>query len=131
MSTDEPGTPGAPGNDDGGEPPRHRVAMAVIVALWAAAVVSFLLTAARGSAAFRAGQVVSGACIIGAGLLIAWDWLGVTTAMGRRSSNRWRGRVQAPEASNPAVAARSSRLLAWWWIGFGVLLLVLAVASPR
>jgi hypothetical protein len=115
--------------DDG--TPRHRLAMAVIVALWAAAVVSFLVTAGRGTAAFHLGQAVSGVCVIVAGVIVAVDWLGVTTAMGQRSARRWRGRVIAPEASNPTVAARSQRLLAWWWIGFGVLILVLAIASPR
>ncbi|HZS15101.1 MAG TPA: hypothetical protein VFC09_10920 [Candidatus Dormibacteraeota bacterium] len=112
-------------------PPRHRLGMALIVALWAGAAVSFLVTAGRGTAAFHAGQGVSGLLIVVAGALVARDWLGVATAMGQRSARRWRGRVVAPEASNPAVAARSQRLLAWWWIGFGVLILLLAVASPR
>jgi hypothetical protein len=112
-------------------PPRHRVATAAIVALWLAAAVSFLVTAGNGTSAFRIGQVVSALCIIASGAIVALDWLGVATAMGERSARRWRGRLQAPEASNPTVAARSSRLLAWWWIGFGLLLLLLAIAGPR
>jgi hypothetical protein len=111
--------------------PRHHYAYGVIVALWVAALVSFVVTAPQGSTAFHTGQVVSGVCIIAAGAIIAWDWLGVATAMGQRSAKRWRGRLQAPEASDPAVATRSSRMLAWWWMGFGVLLLLLALAAPR
>jgi len=113
------------------ETQRHRVAIAVIVVLWLAAVVSFLVTAAQGASAFHLGQAVSGACIIAAGAIVAVDWLGVATAMGRQRARRWSGRVQAPEASNPIVAARSTRMLAWWWIGFGMLILILAIASPR
>lgn len=112
-------------------PPRHRPAMVVIVVLWIAAVASFLATAAQGSSAFHLGQAVSGLCIVGAGVIVAVDWLGVTTAMGRGRARRWGGRLQAPEATNPAVATRATRMLAWWWIGFGVLLLLLAVAAPR
>jgi len=119
-------TPGGAGGR-----PRHHVAYGVIAALWAAAVLSFVVTAPQGSTAFHTGQVVSAVCIIAAGAIIAWDWLGVATAMGERSAKRWRGRVQASEASNPVVATRSSRMLAWWWIGFGVLLLLLALAAPR
>lgn len=116
-------------SSDGGN--AHRIAMAAIAALWAAAVICFVVTAPQGSTAFHTGQVVSAFCIIGAGLLVALDWLGVATHMGQRSAKRWRGRVRAPEASNPTVAARSTRLLAWWWVGFGVLLLMLAIAAPR
>jgi hypothetical protein len=122
------------GNGDGGRnrgAGNPRIATGVLIALWFAAVISFVVTAPKGSATFHAGQVISGACIIAAGLLVAYDWLGVTTAMGERSAKRWRGRLQAPEASNPTVATRSSRMLAWWWIGFGVLIVILAVASPR
>jgi hypothetical protein len=109
----------------------HRFAYAAIVALWVGAVLSFVITAPQGSTAFHTGQVVSAVCIIAAGAIIAMDWLGVATHMGQRSANRWRGRTQASEASNPVVATRSSRMLAWWWIGFGVLLLILAIAAPR
>ena len=116
---------------DGGGASNHRIAYAVIALLWVAAVASFVVTAPQGSAAFHTGQFISAACIIAAGAIIAGDWLGVATHMGQRSSRRWRGRVQAQEASNPVVATRSTRMLAWWWIGFGVLLLLLALAAPR
>lgn len=112
-------------------PPRHRLAVAVIVVLWLGAVAAFLATAAQGSSAFHLGQIVSGLCIVGAGAIVAVDWLGVTSAMGRRRARRWSGRLIASEASNPVVATRATRMLAWWWIGFGVLLLILALASAR
>ncbi len=112
-------------------PPRHRLAGAVIVALWLGAAAAFLVTAAQGPAAFHLGQAVSGLCIVAAGVMVAVDWLGVTTAMGQRRARRWGGRLIAPEASNPQVAARATRYLAWWWIGFGALLLLLALTGGR
>lgn len=112
-------------------PPRHRIAIAVIVVLWVGAVVAFLATAAQGPTAFHLGQVASGLCVIAAGAIVAVDWLGVTTAMGRQRARRWGGRIQAAEASDPVVATRASRLLAWWWIGFGLLILILGIAAPR
>ncbi|HXA27576.1 MAG TPA: hypothetical protein VN193_02415 [Candidatus Angelobacter sp.] len=115
----------------GGGAQNHRIAYAAIAALWVGAVLSFVITAGQGSAAFHIGQVVSGVCIVAAGAIIAVDWLGVATRMGQRSADRWRGRLQAQDASNPVVATRSTRMLAWWWIGFGVLLLILAIAAPR
>lgn len=112
-------------------PPRHRVATAVIVVLWAGAVVSFLVTAGQGTTAFHLGQAASGLFVVVAGAIVALDWLGVATAMGQRRARRWGGRLVAPEASDPATATRATRFLAWWWIAFGMLLLLLAIAAPR
>jgi hypothetical protein len=103
--------------------------LTVVIALWVAAIVCFFVTATMGARAFRAGHVASGVCIIAAGVLVAYDWMGVATIMGQRTARRWRGRVRAQEASNPATATRSTRLLAGWWIGFGALIVVLGLTA--
>lgn len=104
---------------------------AVVVALWTAAVVLFLAGLVMGAATLRLLQVIAGLCIIAAGLLVANDYDGVATAMGERSARRWRGRTSAPEASDPQVAARASRFMAWVWVVFGGVVIVLAIGVLR
>lgn len=108
---------------------RHRVAMLALWGLWIAALLSFIVSATRGSTAVRVGQVVSGFCIIAAGALLAYDWMGVATAMGERSSRRWRNRLNIAETRDPSVNVRSTRIVAWWWIGFGALVVLFGVAT--
>jgi hypothetical protein len=110
---------------------RSRLGTWVLVALWIAAMVSFFVSAPMGRSAFHVGQALSGLCIVVAGLLVAYDWMGVATAMGERSARRWRNRLSARQASDPVVAARSARMLAWWWLSFGVLLVLFALVSSR
>jgi len=97
--------------------------------LWVVALLSFVLSAAHGIGAVRVGQVVSGFCIIFAGVLLVYDWLGVATAMGERSARRWRTRLNIAETRDPSVNVRSVRIVAWWWIGFGALIVLLGVAG--
>lgn len=96
--------------------------------LWVVALVSFIASATRGATAVRVGQVVSGFAIIAAGMLLAYDWLGVATAMAERSSRRWRKRLNVAETRDPSVNARSVRIVAWWWIAFGALVVLFGVA---
>lgn len=107
---------------------RDRYALFGLGGLWVVAVLSFIVSATRGVTAVRVGQVVSGFCIVFAGMLLFMDWNGVATAMGERQSRRWRKRLNIAETRDPAVAARSVRIVAWWWMGFGALVVLLAVA---
>lgn len=108
---------------------RDRWAMLGIGGLWLVALLSFVVSATRGLTAVRVGQVVSGFCIILAGVLLAYDWMGVATAMGERSARRWRRRLNVAETRDPSVNVRSTRIVAWWWIGFGALVVLFGVAS--
>jgi hypothetical protein len=107
---------------------RRGLGMATVVALWTAAVVIFVSGVVIGSSALRFCQVVAGLCIMLAGLLVATNWAGAATAMGERSARRWRGRIRAPEASDPAVAARASQIQAWVWIVIGAVTVIFALA---
>lgn len=106
-----------------------RLGLLGIVGLWLLAVVVFIATAARGIAAVRVGQVLSGFCIILAGTLLLNDWMGTSTAMAERSSARWRKRLDIAETRDPKINMRSSRVVAWWWIAFGALVVLLGVAG--
>lgn len=106
-----------------------RVAMLGLGGLWIAALLSFVVTATHGATAVRVGQVVSGFCIILAGVLLAYDWMGVATAMGERSARRWRRHLNIAETRDPAVNVRSTRIVAWWWIAFGALVVLFGVAT--
>jgi hypothetical protein len=109
---------------------RSSRAVAAIVALWLVAGFILLFSAVQGATAARAGQLVAGLCVILAGVLVAVDWMGVATAMAERRARRWGGRLPSmPEARDPAVAARSTRLLAGWWVAFGVLVMLFALAG--
>jgi hypothetical protein len=105
-----------------------RWALVGLGGLWLVALLSFVLSATHGASAVRVGQVVSGFAIILAGVLLAYDWLGVATAMGERSSRRWRKRLNIAETRDPSVNVRSVRIVAWWWIAFGALVVVFGVA---
>jgi hypothetical protein len=107
----------------------QRRAMLSLVGLWAIALLAFAVSAPRGIAAVRVGQVVSGFCIIFAGTLLLMDWMGVATAMGERRARRWRRRLDIAETRDPSVNVRSTRIVAWWWIAFGALVVLFAVAS--
>jgi hypothetical protein len=108
---------------------RDRWALFGLGGLWIVAVLSFVVSATRGLTAVRVGQVVSGFCIVFAGMLLYMDWMGVATAMGERSSRRWRKRLNIAETRDPAVAARQVRIVAWWWIGFGALVVFFGVTA--
>jgi hypothetical protein len=104
---------------------------AAVVALWTAAVVIFVAGLVIGASALRFCQVVAGLCVMLAGLLVATNWNGAATAMGERQARRWRGRLRAPEASDPAVAARAAQLMAWVWVAIGAITVVFALALLR
>jgi hypothetical protein len=108
---------------------RSRLAMFGLGGLWIAALLSFIVSATQGATAVRVGQVVSGFCIVFAGMLLAYDWMGVATAMAERSSRRWRKRLNIAETRDPAVNMRSTRIVAWWWIAFGALVVLFGVAT--
>ncbi len=108
---------------------RDRWALLGLAGLWIVALLSFVLSATRGVTAVRVGQVVSGFCIIFAGVLLAYDWLGVATAMAERSARRWRSRLNIAETRDAAVNLRSARIVAWWWIAFGALVVLFGVAT--
>ena len=108
---------------------RDRWAMLGLGGLWVAALLSFIVSATQGATAVRVGQVVSGFCIVLAGMLLAYDWMGVATAMGERSSRRWRKRLNIAETRDPSVNVRSTRIVAWWWIAFGALVVLFSVAT--
>jgi hypothetical protein len=108
---------------------RDRLAMLGLAGLWIAAILAFVVSAARGASAVRVGQVVSGFCIILAGMLLAYDWMGVATAMGERSSRRWRKHLNIAETRDPSVNVRSTRIVAWWWMAFGALIVIFGVAT--
>jgi hypothetical protein len=107
------------------------VGWALVVALWAAAAVIFVAGLAAGAATLRFLQIIAGLCVVAAGLLVANDFDGVATLMGRRSSRRWRGRTSAPEASDPNVAARASQFYAWTWVAFGAVVVIFALTFLR
>lgn len=102
-----------------------------VAGLWGLALLAFIVSAPRGAGAARAGQVLSGFCIILAGTLLLSDWMGTATGMAERSSARWRKRLDIAETRDPAVNLRSTRLVAGWWIAFGVVVVLFAVASAR
>ena len=97
--------------------------------LWLVALLTFVISATRGSTAVRVGQVVSGFCILFAGALLLMDWNGVATAMGERQSRRWRKRLNVAETRDPAVAMRQVRIVGWWWAAFGVLVVLFGVVA--
>jgi hypothetical protein len=104
---------------------------AAVVALWTAAVVIFVAGVLIGGSALRFCQVVAGLFIMLAGLVVATNWDGAATAMGERSARRWRGRIRAPEASDPVVAARSAQLMARVWVVIGAVTVVFALVLLR
>jgi hypothetical protein len=106
--------------------------MSTIVALWLLAGLVLLFSSVRGLTAARTGQMVAGMCIVAAGVLVAIDWMGVATAMAERRVKRWGGRLRnMPEMRDPAVATRSTKLLAGWWIAFGVVVVLFAALAGR
>jgi hypothetical protein len=102
-----------------------------IIGLWVLALAIFVVAAPRGAGAARAGQVLSGFCIIAAGALLATDWMGVATGMAKRSADRWRRRLDVAETRDPSVNLRSTRIVGWWWVAFGVVVVSAAVVSAR
>jgi hypothetical protein len=109
---------------------RSSWAMAAIVGLWLLAGIVLLVSSVRGLTAARTGQVFAGLCIVAAGVLVAVDWMGVATAMGERRVKRWGSRLRnMPEMRDPAIATRSTKLLAGWWVAFGVVVMLFAVAG--
>ena len=103
----------------------------VVAGLWVLALGAFIVSAPRGAGAARAGQVVSGFCIILAGTLLLLDWMGTATGMAARSSARWRKRLDIAETRDPAVNMRYTRVVGWWWIAFGAVVVLFAVGSAR
>jgi hypothetical protein len=110
---------------------RSRVGVLGVAGLWLLALFIFIVSAPRGAGAARAGQVLSGFCIIMAGTLLLTDWMGTATGMAERSSARWRKRLDIAETRDPRVNLRSTRIVAWWWIAFGVVVVLFAVSSAR
>ena len=108
---------------------RERWGTVGLVGLWGVAIGVFIGSATRGLTAVRVGQVISGFCIIMAGSLLALDWMGTATAMGRRTASRWRKRLDIAETRDPAVNARATRLVAGWWVVFGALVVLFGVAG--
>jgi hypothetical protein len=49
--------------------------------------------------------------------------------MGKRSSSRWRRRIDTTEKAAPAGDMRTSRIVATWWMVFGALVVLFGVAG--
>ena len=108
---------------------RSRLGVLGVSGLWAVALLIFIVSAPRGAGAARAGQVLSGFCIILAGTLLLVDWMGTATGMAERSSARWRKRLDIAETRDPRVNLRYTRIVAWWWVAFGVVVVLFGVGS--
>jgi hypothetical protein len=109
---------------------RERWGTAGLVGLWLLAVVVFVASAPRGTTSVRIGQIVAGFAIVMAGMLLFMDWMGTATAMSKRSSSRWRRRIDTTESAVAATGnVRTSRIVAAWWMVFGALVVLFGVAG--